>query len=108
MKDKIKLNCKVCQHEFNFCAVEYCNLHCKYCKNYSFMFQYGEIETENIIYENFSLIFLPRYKEASIITTHPFDGKRCYRSIKIIPLNELTHEQAVQWVNKLKNYVLFQ
>jgi hypothetical protein len=50
------------------------------------------------------MIFFPAYKTASIASTGDDDKK----VMKSFEMNELTHEQAVQWVNKLKTYVLFQ
>lgn len=87
---------------------------CAFCNQYSIQLlrpgsYYGPllvqtvIESEMVKEKNFYLVFLPGYQEASVVEKHDKN-----RIVKTFPLTELTHELAVQWVNKLKKYVTFQ
>lgn len=62
-------------------------------------------ESESLQVGNYFLHFFPEFKEASVVERLE-NGK--FKLINSIKLNELTHELAVQWVKKLKTYVLFQ
>lgn len=78
---------------------------CPKCQQYSVAcYDNGIVESETLRKGNFYVIFFPVYKTASIVSTNDEDKK----VMKSFEMNELTHEQAVQWVNKLKTYVLFQ
>src|SRR5579864_5656436 len=78
---------------------------CPKCRQYSIVcWENGIVETETIRTKNFYMVFIPAYKTASIASTNE-DDKKIMRSFD---LNELTHELAVQWANKLKTYVVFQ
>lgn len=78
---------------------------CPKCQIYSVVFMEGNLlESETIRSGNFYLTYFPAYKSASISSTDDGDKK----VMKSLDMNELTHEQAVQWVSKLKTYVLFQ
>jgi hypothetical protein len=61
------------------------------------------VESESVIEKNYYLIFLPDWQEANVV-----ERRDKNRIVKNFPLTELTHELAVQWVNKLKKYVTFQ
>lgn len=80
---------------------------CHLCKEYQLVSscEGNAVRFEYILIKNFSLQFEPSIQVASIFT---FDKNNCGRGITIFPLNELTHELAVQWVNKLKTFVIFQ
>lgn len=78
---------------------------CPVCRQYSITcLDNGIVESEALRSGNFYMTFFPAYKTASIVETK--DSKPV--NLKNIDMNELTHEQAVQWVNKLKLYVTFQ
>jgi hypothetical protein len=77
---------------------------CPKCQYYSVVWMDNYIvESETLRSGNFYLNFFPAYKTASIVSTNDDDKK----VLKSFEMNELTHEQAVQWVNKLKTYVVF-
>jgi hypothetical protein len=79
---------------------------CTSCNKYSIVcIESGFAETENLRIGNYWLVFLPAYKEASVV--EQVDGIK-HKRINSIPMDELTHELAVQWVKKLKTYVIFQ
>ena|SRR5277367_737648 len=100
------INCKICGKDLppfkngfiaRFAACE--------CQKYQVVcLENGYIESETIKIDNYHLIFLPAYKEANVVESNDGDKK----IINTFALDELTHELAVQWVNKLKTYVLFQ
>lgn len=78
---------------------------CPQCLQYSIVCLYhGIVESETVRSGNFYLTYFPNYKVASIVETKDLKPY----NLKNIEMNELTHEQAVQWVNKLKTYVVFQ
>jgi hypothetical protein len=77
---------------------------CPKCQQYSIVCDYGQVESETIRSGNFYMVYMPAYKTASISSTDS-DDKKIFKSFE---MNELTHEQAVQWVKKLKLYVTFQ
>lgn len=77
---------------------------CPVCQQYSIVcMENGMVESESIRSGNFYLHFFPAYGTASIVST----GKDEFKKLKSFDMNELTHEQAVQWVKKLKLYVTF-
>jgi hypothetical protein len=82
---------------------------CIHCNHYLIETDYwGDyLANEILIVGNFSLHFSIKERMASIVTTNP-KGNTWLEVIPPFPLNELTHELAVQWVNKLKIYVTFQ
>lgn len=78
---------------------------CPKCKKYSIIrLQDDLIESETLRSGNFYIIFFPQYGSASIVSTGE-DGEKILKSFKI---NDLTHEEAIHWNNKLRTYVLFQ
>ena len=78
---------------------------CPKCQQYSIVcLDNGIVESEAIRSGNFYLTYFPAYKTASIVSTEEAD-KKIFKSFE---MNELTHEQAMQWVKKLKTYVIFQ
>jgi len=54
------------------------------------------------------MIFFSEDKEANVVEIGPHDDINRRKVLKTFTLNELTHEFAVQWVKKLKLYVLYQ
>lgn len=81
---------------------------CPKCQIYSFVcLSNGFVESESLRSGNFYLNFFPAYKTASITSTTDIDTTTGFKKLKSFDMNELTHEQAVQWVSKLKLYVLF-
>jgi hypothetical protein len=78
---------------------------CPQCRQYSIVcLSNGIIESETIGSSNYYLTYFPTYKTASIAETNDL-GKRILKSFE---MEDLTHEQAVKWRNKLQTYVLFQ
>lgn len=77
---------------------------CPKCQQYSVVYEDSILESETIRSGNFYLHYFPAYKSASIVCTADND----YKKLKSFDMNELTHEQTVQWVKKLKLYVVFQ
>lgn len=120
-------HCKVCEKEikdvqfstsYRYRGSE--NYNCD-CMQYSFIAQHSSIlkedidnkvprfltvESETIMSKNYFLIFFPTYQEASVVEKG--EGYNNKRIVKTFALKELTHELAVQWVNKLKTYTIFQ
>ena len=97
--------CKFCEKEITVPVLFHNGVVCDGCKHYSMIFMSnGFIESEVLREGNYYLCFLPGHGEASVVETR--DGSK--RIINTIKMDELTHEQAVHWVNKLKTYVLFQ
>jgi len=110
-------HCKVCEQAYQaYTKGVYSGMEvpirswfCDNCKQYSIQFREGIPETETITSGNYMLVFFVEYKEASIVERSMDDGARKdFRKVKNIPLNELTHEAALLWVEKLKKYVIFQ
>ena len=113
-------HCKVCEKEIK--AVQFSTSYgrrsadgygCE-CLQYSFRMTNSSlikenddklliVESETIMSKNYFLVFFPVYQEANVVEKNERN-----RIVKTFPLTELTHELAVQWVNKLKTYVLFQ
>lgn len=79
---------------------------CPVCKEYSLVSNgdTSHIINEKIMIGNYSCTFYPQAKEMQICV----QKSGWWSPIKRLRLNELTHEAAAQWVNKLKTYVLFQ
>lgn len=113
-----KRNCKVCEEEYNAIHISQWHgielpidgWHCHKCKSYDVAFdEDGSIETETISSGNYRLIFFAQYEQASIVEKDLESKARdAWRKVKNIELKALTHEVALQWVNKLKTYVIFQ
>jgi hypothetical protein len=96
--------CKFCEHKIPVPDLGD-DWWCPVCQKYSIVcLDNSIVESETIRAGNFYMVFFPAYKTASIASTDDDDKK----IMKSFEMNELTHEQAVQWVNKLKTYVLFQ
>ena len=82
---------------------------CPNCQKYSFVcYENGVIESEVIRASNYYLVFLPIYKTASIVEVGNIKNMRGERVLRTCDMDELTHELAVYWSDKLKTYVLFQ
>ena len=77
---------------------------CPTCQLYSVICEDNIVESETLRSGNFYLHYFPSYKTASIVYTRDED-KNVMKSFEMV---ELSHEQALYWVNKLKTYVLFQ
>jgi hypothetical protein len=95
------VNCKLCDNilfvQPHSTRSELCD-----CQHYFVIIDEGKnIISETLIAGNFCLILFPQFEEASILEKGSADV------LGIFQLKELTHELAVQWVNKLKVYVLF-
>lgn len=77
---------------------------CPDCQKYSIScLSNGFPESETIRVGNYFLVYMTAYREASVVSVD--ENKKILRNI---PINEITHEIALQWVTKLKTYVLFQ
>ena len=61
-------------------------------------------ESETLKVGNYYLCYLIQYKDASVVETKDFEK----RILTSFALEELTHDTALHWGNKLKTYVLFQ
>lgn len=114
-----KRSCKVCEHEYNAFHINAATrtytetaigaYYCDKCKQYSAKFHDGLIESESVSSGNYMLVFFPEYKEATIVERDlSEDAIKEWRKVKTIPLDNLTHEVALQWVKKLQTYVIFQ
>ena len=78
----------------------------KKCSKYSFALDnLLKLESETIREGNYHFCFFDVYKIATVVEWIE-SGK--FRTVKQFSLNKLTHELAVQWVNKLKTYAIFQ
>ena len=99
--------CKFCEHPIPVPKLgnDYWCLHCQY---YSLVMDSelsGIAESESLRVGNYYLNFFPQNREGNVVETNK-DGN--HRIIHTFSMNELTHELAVQWVKKLKTYVVFQ
>jgi hypothetical protein len=65
----------------------------------------GVVESETLREGNYHLIFFTAYREANIVEAEDASEKRI---MKTFQLEDLTHEEAVHWVQKLKTYSIFQ
>jgi hypothetical protein len=81
---------------------------CIKCQHYSFVMdsELRTVESESLKVGNYYLNFFPTYKTSTVVEDNEINYES--RVIHSLSMNELTHELAVQWVNKLKTYVLFQ
>jgi hypothetical protein len=96
-------HCKFCQSKIPVPELG-ADWWCPHCRQYSIAcLDNGVVESETLRSGNFYMTFFPVFQTASIVETK--DNKPV--NLKNMSMNELTHEQAVQWVNKLKTYVLF-
>ena len=111
-------NCKVCYG--NIISKDYreSEYMCSNCEFYSFVTQtrltynsplnkedvFKFVVSETLQVKNYYLIFWVEECQAKVIEDNGGEKK----IIHSFSLNELTHELAVQWVNKLKTYVIFQ
>jgi hypothetical protein len=80
---------------------------CRLCPEYNILLASDKltVESEGIRVKNHKLVFYPNKKLASVWRD---DDANSFIKVSSFSLNELTHELAVQWVNKLKTYVIFQ
>ena len=82
---------------------------CHLCPEYNLLLasDMKTVESEGIRIANFKLVFFPNSKKANLWQNEFGD---IYKAIRVssITMNELSHELAVQWLNKLKTYVTFQ
>lgn len=95
------MNCKVCNDVLftrpYSTKSELCD-----CRHYFVIIDEGNnLISETLIAGNFCLILSHQFGEASIVERGSAD------ILGVFSLKELTHELAVQWVHKLKVYVLF-
>ena len=83
---------------------------CNNCNQYKCLSssKTGFLVLETIMYGNYFMIFFSEDKEANVVEIGPHDDINRRKVLKTFTLNELTHEFAVQWVKKLKLYVLYQ
>jgi hypothetical protein len=106
--DMMKHTCKFCEKEFSVSSIYVASRRgshwCSHCKKYSIVFSSdGYTESETLTIGNYHLVFFPAYHEANVVENN--DDRRI---VKTFPLDELTHESATHWLDKLKKYVLFQ
>ena len=97
--------CKVCERDIPppQYGVDYWCIHCgKYYIVYDDWT--GDLESETIRSDNYCLNFFAAYKEASVVE----GSAGHHRIINSFPLDELTHEVAIKWTEKLKLYVMYQ
>lgn len=95
--------CKVCEKEIPVPKLGE-DYWCLHCQKYSIScLSNGYPESETIRVGNYFLVYMTAYKEASVVSVD--ESKKVLRNI---PINEMTHEIALQWVQKLKTYCLFQ
>ncbi len=96
--------CKICQQKIPTPQLGE-DWWCVHCQKYSIVYaEDGTVESETIRVGNFYMAYFPMYKSASVASTQDEN----WQKMRSFDMNELTHEQAVQWVNKLKTYVVFQ
>ena len=81
---------------------------CPLCPEYFAIFSavHQKIITEKLLLKNFGFVFNAISRDAVLWKERKPLSARIH--LKVLPLNELTPELAVQWVNKLKTYVVFQ
>lgn len=79
---------------------------CIHCSKYSVVYGYWDnvVESETISVDNYYLCFLPLHKEANVVEK----SDNNHRIINTFQLDELTHEVAVKWAEKLAIYKTFQ
>lgn len=109
-------NCKFCEKEIPMDKVgkDYncseCNIYCViYSRSASKLTDANAVpiksaESETLKVGNYYLCYLVQYKDASVVETK--DSEK--RILTSFALEELTHDTALHWGNKLKTYCLFQ
>lgn len=98
-------NCKFCQETIPTPELG-TNYLCIHCQKYSLRcMENGVVESETLREGNYHLIFFPAYQEANIVAAENAQEKQ---TMKTFPLEDLTHEEAVRWVEKLRTYSIFQ
>ena len=98
-------NCKVCQKAIP--VPQYGTLYwCIDCQQYHVCYSNGLVESETIKSDNYHLVFFPSDKEANVVEDK--GSGQPAKIIKTMPMEELTHELAVHWIQKLKIYTVFQ
>jgi hypothetical protein len=108
--------CKYCEKEALGGIVYFAGYSCPTCNIYSVTIKkklinkenieegfISEVESETLKSGNCFLVYNCAHKEAYII-----EKTNGFRVMHQFSLNELTHELAVQWANKLKKYLIFQ
>jgi hypothetical protein len=94
--------CKVCE---NSLISTWGGWSCISCEQYTANMSYDNmIESETVCVSNYYLVFFPIHKEANVVEKSEENN----RIIKTFPIDELTHEEAIKWLEKLKTYVIFQ
>lgn len=95
--------CKVCEEPIP--VPKYgTSYQCAHCNKYALFYKDDEyLESESIQVDNYLLVFFPPHKEASVV-----ERTEKHKIIHIFSMDELTHEDALRWVKKLKTYVIFQ
>jgi hypothetical protein len=97
-------NCKFCKIEIPIPKLG-TDYWCIHCQKYSLIcLESGTVEVETLREGNYHLCFFPTYKEANVVET----GDEGRKIMKTFELEELTHDEAVHWVEKLKTYSIFQ
>lgn len=84
---------------------------CRLCPEYFLLIEGSEIIWNCLVYKNISFYVFSDFCIDNIdhgkAVLRIYDGSSTNDLFKF-PLKELTHELAVQWVNKLKTFVVFQ
>lgn len=85
---------------------KYSHLKCHFCPEYFIVYSFvkNKVITEKLLVKNFGFQFYPSSKEVRVYK----EASKGRIFMQTFTLNKLTHELAVQWVNKLKIYVTFQ
>lgn len=110
--------CKLCGecmllicHEWSFCDADTrSHFKCHLCSEYFLVYSTAKnkVITEKLRLKNFGLQFFPQTKEARLYKECGVKFDTSHIFFQTLKINELTHELAIQWVNKLKTYIIFQ
>jgi hypothetical protein len=106
--------CKICEKDFpvlKYTRASICNTCNKYKVTYTTSpLPNGEpyIESETIFIDNFYFIYSREFKQAFVVQKAGDDKEDRHILSDFIEIEELTHELAIHWIEKLKTYVIFQ
>lgn len=98
-------NCKICGKRIPTPSLGE-DYWCYHCTKYSLVYdkELDSVESETIRVGNYTLHFFPMYKEASVVEASDDNHHLLHK----FSMEELTHDVALHWVDKLKKYVVFQ
>lgn len=101
------INCKLCEKvicnlDDNYTTIN--TITCYDCHHYYIVINKGKLESETVFVNNFSFSFFIKEGKAILYKKEGYP----YLRINEFQLDELNHQLAIKWLNKLKMIELFQ